>query len=137
MAELTQSLREAGRLVWADGMRLTYGYGRGGRVVDGGDDYAVWYGEGPTKEDGGYQEQCPVGADRLVDLNDPATVGVLASQARDLWGDPDMYCRALSLGGQWTVYRFDRSGMPHVFTADTEAEAWVGATLCAPKGKER
>lgn len=132
MRELTQALRDAGRLPWGGGARITNGFRRGGRVIEGGEDYVIWYGEGSTIDGGGHQEQCPVGPEWFLDLNDPGTIGVLASQARELWEDPDMYCRALSLGGQWTVYRFDRSGMPHVFTAETEAEAWVGAILRAP-----
>lgn len=123
MRELTQALRDAGRLRLAPGVIDIDGE----RVLE----------VGPAYIDTARPMMASIfthndlsGA--VLDFNDDATVGVLAGQARELWGDPDMYCRALSLGGQWTVYRFDRSGMPHVFTAETEAEAWVGAILRAP-----
>lgn len=135
MRELTQALRDAGRLPWGGGARITNGFRRGGRVIEGGEDYVIWYGEGSTIDGGGHQEQCPVGPEWFLDLNDPGTVGVLASQARELWGDDDLHLLPgfVSDGDPtrtWELWSWCDSYLK--IWGFTRAEAWVDAILRAP-----
>lgn len=48
-----------------------------GRVIDGGSDYVIWYGEGSTDRGGGFQEESPPSESTIPDLSDHATKGCM------------------------------------------------------------
>lgn len=72
-------------------------------------------------------------SDTPLDLNDPATVGVLAGYARELWGDDSLHVESVPcecLFRVWVVYSQGEVITDEVH--DTRAEAWVDAILRAP-----
>ncbi len=134
LIELSKALHSKGRLHWGAGSRITDGYRQGGRVIEGDTTYAAWYGEGPTADGGGHQEQCPVSPELFLDLNDGATVGVLADYARELWSCDGLYLTPECADGEermvWALCcdGFEFSAQRY----GTRAEAWAEAILSAP-----
>lgn len=61
---------------WMSGMRVISPISKG-RVIDGGSDYVIWYGEGSTDRGGGFQEESPLSESTIPDLSDPATLGCI------------------------------------------------------------
>ncbi len=79
MTDLARRLVAAPWWEWCEGMRFCgEGTRCGGRILEGGPDFVIAYGEGATRDGGGIYDG-PVdgwrGGD--VDLTDPATVGPL------------------------------------------------------------
>ena len=117
---------------WQRGCRIVNSHVAAGTVLDGGEDYAVWYGEGSTRDGGGYQEAFPLHSDLLPDFRDAATRGVLLQQVRERWDDPWLCVAWTGTNVYGWVVR-DRDGKMLVWGHDSETAALVAAMGAAPK----
>ncbi len=73
---------------------------------------------------------------RSPTFTDPASLGVLVSVVREVWGTPNLYCEPCSWDGSqptgWAVN--DAYLEVQCFgTGDTEAGAWIGALEAYPQ----
>jgi hypothetical protein len=118
---------------WMQGMRVMNGRsGPRGTVLEGDKDYAVWYGEGSTREGGGYQEQYPPHPDIIPDFSDPATLGCLLYLVRKLAGDPTVW--TVMRDGTWYVCWSGATHGGDFGKGNTEAEALVDAFIFLSNG---
>lgn len=143
MEALGRRAVEAG-LKWATRQRVRMG-GRWGTLVelDGGSLIHVSEGDG---SDAGFPPEWK-GADPLLDVGDPATLGTLIAQAREALGEPCAYAghingewyidrdgggepEGLDLGGEWGA-----GGAEAFICEPSEPAAWVAALEAAGRRK--
>lgn len=94
------------RWKWCRGMRImNEPAGLRGTVLDGGDDYVIWQGEGSTREGGGWHEAHPVSPNLVPDLRDDATIGCLVALVRRALGKPVLHVDRWEAAGEegWIV----------------------------------
>lgn len=76
-----------------------------------------------------------VRADAVPDVRDPATLGCLAAEVRERWGEPEMFAATQhdTPHDEWWVVCIGDEWENHVKAGGhTEAEAWIAALEAAP-----
>jgi hypothetical protein len=128
ICELGRRARNTPSWEWMSGMRIMNGRsGPRGTVLEGSKDYAIWWGEGSTREGGGWQEQCPPHSDIIPDLSDPATVGCLLFLVRKVSKIPNAW--TVERNGKWYMCWSGATHGGDMGIGETEVEALVDA-LC-------